>query len=108
MASTYSTVDPILWAAASGGSCAPGFVLLHACRSPVREVRDARRAGLSQRASTAGLADGDEEVRRDARVETRIRDRARIGGGCGAVTACLRYRSRAKGLARMAGLLLSW
>src|SRR5450755_4189802 len=64
MASTYSTVDPILWAAASSGSCAPGFVLLHACRSPVREVRDARRAGLSQRGSTAGLADGDEQVSR--------------------------------------------
>ena len=43
------------------------------CKHPVREI-------------------GEEQVGREARVETRIRDRAGIGAGHGCVTACVRFQ----------------
>jgi hypothetical protein len=46
-----------------------------------------RAAGVTRR-----LAAGEKQVRRKARVWTRIRFRAGMGGGHGFVTACVRYR----------------
>ena len=45
----------------------------------------------------AGCAPGEEQVGREARVETRIRDRAGIGAGHGCVTACVRKQQREAG-----------
>jgi len=45
-----------------------------------------------RRTARPALAAGDEQVPRDARVETRIFARAGMGSGHGFVTACVRIR----------------